>query len=237
MKLFTAGAAAGTGIELMLKPFPHVGVGEEGRGRQYGRLPLGQRLTETLLAGVPVECDGCGHSLHAAPCGQTLVWSTAVCDCVSTATRPKVAVRVKRASVVRSRDGALLLVEEHPGDGERALVALRIAPGYRGGVEYYGRGITQSDVGNVPDPLPAGVELLRGYTAQGDAGRMGGGPELLVVMQPGDRIVAHRTGRLYGQPRRLAIDYDGERVLVRPLHEVEQAEAVQAAEADGGDLV
>ena len=47
--------------------------------------------------------------------------------------------------------------------------------------------------------------LAEGTCAQGDAGRMGGGPEYLLVVAEGGSALIHRTGRLYGQPSVLKV--------------------------------
>lgn len=49
--------------------------------------------------------------------------------------------------------------------------------------------------------FPAGLEIIaEGYSAQGLAGGMGGGPEYLIVLNPGQAAEIVREGRLYGQP-------------------------------------
>lgn len=273
MRTFTVTEHHGQpGLPVVLAPFPHVGVGEEGRGREYARLPLGKRFAEALLVELPAPICACGDPLHAPGEGASGPWCSRNSLNLPQHRHQTGAMRVECASVLRTRQGQLLLVEEQPGDEARALVALRVAPGFRGGVAYHAatsrvepcpaRGKaygssgsrcwdcgqasqppapgeyawTHPDAGvvTVYDPLPEQTVLLRGYTAQGDAGRMGGGPELLVVMAPGERAVAHRTGRLYGEPAWLAVDYDGEQVTVRPLAEAEDAEA---RESDEGELI
>jgi hypothetical protein len=47
--------------------------------------------------------------------------------------------------------------------------------------------------------------LAKGWCAQGDAGRMGGGPELLIHIKPGESVEITRTGRLYGEPARIRV--------------------------------
>lgn len=47
---------------------------------------------------------------------------------------------------------------------------------------------------------PAPAPLAEGRCAQGDAGRAGGGAELVVVLRPGEEVWIHRSGRLYGAP-------------------------------------
>lgn len=42
--------------------------------------------------------------------------------------------------------------------------------------------------------------IAEGWCAQGDAGRMGGGPEYLATLDNGGSAEIHRSGRLYGEP-------------------------------------
>jgi len=75
--------------------------------------------------------------------------------------------------------------------------------------------------------------LAKGWCAQGDAGRMGGGPELLIHIKPGEVVDITRTGRLYGEPARIRVvcREDCSLALVDP----EAADRMQAAaDALGG---
>lgn len=51
--------------------------------------------------------------------------------------------------------------------------------------------------------------LVEGRKAQGAAGRAGGGPEYLVIMEPGQRARIARSGRLYGNPPEEILEWDG----------------------------
>ncbi len=53
--------------------------------------------------------------------------------------------------------------------------------------------------------------IAEGASAQGAAGRMGGGPEYLLRASPGASVTIRRRGRLYGKPAvlRVAITADG----------------------------
>lgn len=75
--------------------------------------------------------------------------------------------------------------------------------------------------------------VAEGACAQGDAGRMGGGPELLVIMEPGAAVTVHRTGRLYGNPDRLIVSWEGETLTQKSWSEygVRLDEANSQAEA------
>lgn len=73
-----------------------------------------------------------------------------------------------------------------------------------------------------------GKVIAEGRCAQGDAGRMGGGPEYLLALRPGTRFSIQRLGRLYGAPGRLNVEIaeDGTPVLT------DAWAAIKAAEAD-----
>lgn len=48
-------------------------------------------------------------------------------------------------------------------------------------------------------PTDVGVVIAKGWRGQGDAGRMGGGPEYLIAARPG-RFCIERSGRTYAEP-------------------------------------
>lgn len=71
--------------------------------------------------------------------------------------------------------------------------------------------------GLAPAHTIPGTPLAEGYKAQGMAGRMGGGPELFVMLEPGQGGVISRTGRLYGGPETLLVRWDGQQLTCEPL--------------------
>ena len=62
------------------------------------------------------------------------------------------------------------------------------------------------------DPSEIGTVIARGWAADGTAGRMGGGPEYLVLVHPGQFII-HRSGRLYGEAEYLAVEVSADGVV------------------------
>jgi len=56
-----------------------------------------------------------------------------------------------------------------------------------------------------PDGAPSWTVVAAGRRAQGDAGRMGGGDDILARIGRGTGVVVIREGRLYGAPSRLEI--------------------------------
>jgi hypothetical protein len=79
-------------------------------------------------------------------------------------------------------------------------------------------------------PETIGTVLARGERAQGTAGRMGGGPEYLLAVQPGARFSLRRSGRLYGGPHRLNVEIaeDGTPVLTDAWATITTTEAADA---------
>jgi hypothetical protein len=215
MKTFTVKQTCQEGFDVEPSGgYCYVPLGESGRGRQLTRVPLGSALTDAL--------------------GE--------------------ARRVGRCSVMRTNEqGTLLLVEERDANDRRALVIIRDQSGFRGSWELAGRvepcarptdgpgycpacfqylGVAENPAGHrdVSIPVPQGTILAQGACAQGDAGRMGGGPEMLLLLQPGQEVVIRRSGRLYGAPSCILVRWDGDRLS---LETPEERAAREAIHADG----
>lgn len=62
------------------------------------------------------------------------------------------------------------------------------------------------------NPEEIGHVVAEGWVAEGAAGRMGGGPEYLILARPGEFII-HRKGRLYGNPEYIAVEIGGDGVV------------------------
>jgi hypothetical protein len=61
---------------------------------------------------------------------------------------------------------------------------------------------------------PEGVKVLvKGWKAQGGAGRMGGHEESILIMEPGSMIRVSRGGRLYGAPSKVYVAWTGEEMI------------------------
>lgn len=132
------------------------------------------------------------------------------------------------SGVAETRSGRKKLVAApEPNTDEAAVVVFRTVPGFRGGCSHTGDviGVEENDdpfspysVRYVFAPLPGEV-LCEGYTAQGDAGRMGGGPQIVLLL-PREAIVGvHRSGRLYGEPPTRYFVFDGNKLLVATYDE------------------
>jgi len=62
------------------------------------------------------------------------------------------------------------------------------------------------------NPEEIGYIIAKGWCAEGAAGRMGGGPEYLILARPG-KFIIHRKGRLYGDPEYIAVEIGGDGVV------------------------
>ena len=160
MRCFTVTeSSVSPGISITWEPYPHIGVGEKGRGREYTRFPIAHRFAETLLRREPCfmrgkdigigkpgrVCDLCGQEYKEV--GRDARLSGAYLrhpDAGEMVRRNP----VERASVLRTKEkGTLLLVEEKDPADRRALVLANIAAGYRGSTTW-----TDADREEVPCP-------------------------------------------------------------------------------------
>ena len=149
---------------------PAILVGEEGRGRRLGVLPV-QLLPEKYK-----EWQDKGEVvISAAEVGETK------------AGRPKL---IETSGIT---------------DTSFCICVFRTRIGYRGANEHTGDrdGGTEEDFWGAEHPtfLPfPGEVLCEGIVAQGDAGRMGSGSQLVAVMPANIVFRTAYRGRLYGEP-------------------------------------
>jgi hypothetical protein len=131
-------------IKLSFSPYPHIGVGEEGRGRQYTRFPVAQQFATILTPPCPnwgkeidytksswgdnkSFCPVCGAEVTQVPDSSPCKWlhPNTGWDTGS--------VFISRASIIKTRaKGTLLMVDEKNPDDNRAIVLVDIAAGFRG---------------------------------------------------------------------------------------------------------
>lgn len=151
---------------------PAITIGEEGRGRKLGVLPV------QLLPSSYKEWQGKGEiTISAALVGKTK------------AGRPKL---IETSGIT---------------DTEKCICVFRTQIGYRGANEHTG----DRDGGMERDfwgeerptfhPFPGKEVLCEGVIAQGAAGRMGSGRQIVAVMPAGIVFRTGYSGRLYGAPR------------------------------------
>jgi hypothetical protein len=110
------------------------------------------------------------------------------------------AILAARVNETRSGRPGLVAEDEAPAESPSAIVVLRTTPGYRGGCEHTGDRDGPWKDGHRPVLPRPGRVLCEGYTAQGAAGRMGGGEQLVLVLPAGEVLRIGRSGRLYGAP-------------------------------------
>lgn len=150
---------------------PAIIIGEEGRGRKLDVLPT-QLLPDTYA-----EWQEKGYThIHSAQIGETK------------SKRPK------------------LFQTENTDTTEKCICIFRTKIGFRGGNSHTGDrdGGTEKNCWGEERPTfhPFPGEILcEGVIAQGDAGRMGSGRQLVAVMPAGIVFRTGYSGRLYGAPR------------------------------------
>jgi hypothetical protein len=94
-----------------------------------------------------------------------------------------------------ARGTELCLLARARGDDGSWLILWGLSPGYRGGASYRVEGKARI--------------LALGEEAQGDAGRMGGAPCPVVLVEGPCRLLWTRIGRLYGSPADWVAEFDG----------------------------
>lgn len=231
----------GAGVEI-----PAVIIGEEGRGRDCGVVPVGNPPM--------VPCPNRGQDL----------WTSAEkCEKCSTLLGEKKADGYHRphpdSGLVRGR---LLFAEvgttkagkpkffSKPAatTNEKVLVVFRTDMGYRGGNDHtgdrsgwkcgkYGCDASGNGVTDAPETCPKcnatgswdgpklnfapfpGEKIASGRIAQGDAGRMGSGEQLVVLMPKAVVFRTSYSGRLYGGPAAHYYVWNGEQILAATWEE------------------
>ena len=172
-------ALKGAGIEI-----PALIVGEDGRGRERGVLPV-QLLTN----------------------GQYKEW------------KEKGRVRIEFAEVGTTKAGKPKLFVKDSDTDEKIVCVFRTGIGFRGGNNHTGDRIGEEEYDDWGTkktrptfaPFPGEI-LVRGVIAQGNAGRMGSGDQLVAVMPKGVFRTTY-SGRLYGKPSAHYYCWNGHQLL------------------------
>lgn len=115
-----------------------------------------------------------------------------------------------------------------PGGGG-ALVRVPDLSGYRGG---WSAGSTDPTPPTPEAAAPPWRVIAEGECAEGDAGAMGGGADVLVVVRDGDAVLLRRHGRLYGAPARLRLAVTGGVATLRDEAAYEASREAAAAWAE-----
>lgn len=113
-------------------------------------------------------------------------------------------VIVKNARISETKSGRPKLVETSVDDNnDKAIVVFRTKIGFRGSNDHTGDG---------DDPFPGEV-LVEGVIAQGDAGRMGSGDQLVALIPKNVVFSTKYYGRLYGAPSEHFYIFDGDKII------------------------
>lgn len=163
---------------------PAIFVGEPGVGRELGVLPV------QLIAEQRAQWEANGKTI------------------------------IYHADLGRTKAGATKLIStDGSEDSDKAICVFLTKIGFRGGNKHAGDridGETETDLlGKVRQkfrPFPGEV-ICKGIIAQGMAGRMGSGEQLIAVMPKGVVFSTSYRGRLYGEPPEHYYLFDGENIL------------------------
>ncbi len=225
----------GAGIDI-----PAIMVGEDGRGRERGVVPVGnppmvsclERNKDVLTSAD--KCEKCGVALGEKKEGGY------------TRNHPDTGMvqgRLMFAEVGQTKAGKPKFFSMQAATTEDAvLVVCRTKIGFRGGNSHtgdragwkcskYGCDASGEGATNAPETCPKcgatgswdgpkfnfakfpGEVVARGYIAQGDAGRMGGGEQFIALMPKGVVFRTEYSGRLYGAPSSHYYKWDGTKLL------------------------
>ncbi len=223
---------------------PAILIGEEGRGRERGVLPVGnppmvpcpERFdqyiggprSEAAFQGndpgpkpekIPV-CSSCGESyspweLYSFNEGKG-GWKSS-----HPAEKGLVVEKLLFAEVGETKAGKPKLFAKSVAESdEKAIVVFRTQIGFRGGnshtgdrngkeeYEEWGEKKTRIIYAEFPGEI-----IVKGYIAEGIAGRMGGGAQLVALMPKDVIFRTGYSGRLYGEPAAHYYVYNGEKIF------------------------
>jgi hypothetical protein len=159
--------------------------------------------------------------------------------------------RLTAAQVGQTKSGKpKLWANDKATTDEAVIIVFRTLPGFRGscghygddtwkctGETTYGDGCGTKGDGLKPNTCPKcsgytqaaylpfpGKKLIEGQVAQGAAGRMGSGEQIVALIPKGVIVQTYRSGRLYGSPAARYLMWNGENVLVATREERELAD-------------
>lgn len=122
---------------------------------------------------------------------------------------------ILHARIGESRSGKPKLVAaDAPTTSESAIVHFRTDIGFRGGNSHTGERCGGKPGGSLEFAAFPGKIIAEGRVAQGTAGRMGGGTQMVAVMPRGVVFRTGYHGRLYGAPSAHYYLFDGEKIHV-----------------------
>lgn len=124
------------------------------------------------------------------------------------------------ALLSKTRNGNYKLIADTTPDNENCIIVFKSNIGFRGSNDHTGDwDCDQNQYRQLP-----GQVLVRGTIAQGDAGRMGSGEQLIAIMPVNTVFAIHYSGRLYGAEPILYFKFDGSKVITVTVDEREALE-------------
>ncbi len=152
----------------------------------------------------------------------------------------KGSVRVFAGKIGKTQSGKWKLFAEAEADADEKIIAVMLTKiGFRGGNSHTGdrTGETTKDVFSGREyPVFAefpGTMLVQGTIAQGDAGGMGCGSQMIAVMPKDIWFRTGYSGRLYGGPSAHYYQWDGETLTAMTWEERELVKTSQEANEEG----
>jgi len=213
------------------EPYPHIPIGEPGRGRELVRFPIASRFAESLDTAVRIER---ASVLKTKQKGTLLL----VEERDSSDKRALVHLAVEAGyrggaawtagskttapCPIRGKEVLNTGPYAETKDGKRVCgyCGIEVFPDEtKIHIQHPDEGIVY-DYPLIEENVPNVTVLAKGYCAQGAAGRMGGHPEYLVILEPGTLLRVERTGRLYGAPPVKYLYWDGGNLLFGTFDEI-----------------
>ncbi len=219
---------------------PAIIIGEEGRGRERGVLPVDNPPL--------VACPDRGRAVWSSSgsacdtCGCQLVAAKEVGHASNHPDDGKVCDRLMFAQIGKTRAGKNKLISAREASSPDFIIAVMVTKiGFRGSNAHTGDRVGwkcracstegagmyapatcpkcgESTFETVFAPFPAEV-LARGIIAQGDAGRMGSGEQFIALIPRNTVFRTAYTGRLYGEPKSHYYAWDGQKVIAATWEE------------------
>jgi hypothetical protein len=180
----------------------------------------------TLSSGVEIDAILIGESGRGRSLGVLPVQGA----------RPNVTLDLCQIGTTRAGRPKLIAAFGTPSD-DKVILVLRTSIGFRGGNAHTGDRtglVAREDWDGNPTfdydgMLEWGLQfaerpgsvLSEGRIAQGDAGRMGSGDQLVLVLEKNQVLRIARSGRLYGAPSAHYLVWNGEKILIATWEERE----------------
>ena len=121
---------------------------------------------------------------------------------------------LSHATLGTTKNGGKKLIECRPSTEDKCIIVMRTHIGFRGGNSHTGDREGTGEDGKATGFLPFPGEILcEGRIAQGDAGGMGSGSQLIAIITKGVVFRTSYTGRLYGAPGAHYHLFDGTSIL------------------------